>query len=125
YARADSSLGNALKDKGDVDGAIAAYREAVRLDKDYPKAHCNLGLVLLRKKGRFTEALTYLRRGHELGLKTPNWRYPSAQWVKQCERLVELDTKLPRVLKGEVQPADVGECLTLAQMCQLPCKSLY
>jgi serine/threonine-protein kinase len=29
------------------------------------------------------------------------------------------------VLKGEVQPADVGERLALAQLCQMPCKSLY
>jgi hypothetical protein len=29
------------------------------------------------------------------------------------------------VLKGEVQPDDVGERLALAGLCQLPCKSLY
>jgi serine/threonine-protein kinase len=44
--------------------------------------------------------------------------------VRQCERLVELDAKLPRVLKGEAQPADAAERLELAQMCQLPGKSL-
>ncbi len=30
------------------------------------------------------------------------------RWSNRCERLVELDAKLPKVLKGEVQPADVG-----------------
>ena len=37
---------------------------------------------------------------------------------------MELDAKLPRVLKGEAQPADAAERLDLAQMCQLPGKSL-
>src|SRR5262249_38053823 len=115
YAEAYYNLGNALRDKEDVDGAIAAYREALRLKKDYAYAHCNLGLVL-RDKGRFAEALTSLRRGNELGSKNPPWPHPSAEWVKQCERLVELDAKLPKVLKGEVRPADVGERLTLAQL---------
>src|SRR5262249_10728418 len=70
-------------------------------------------------KGQVTEALTCLRAGHVVGSKDPRWPYPSAQWVKECERLVELDAKLPRVLKGEVQPADVDERLALARMCQL------
>jgi serine/threonine-protein kinase len=107
-----------------VGGAIAEYREAIRVNKDYPQAHCNLGHAL-RDKGQFTEALGHLRRGHELGSKNPRWPYPSAEWIKECERLVQLDAQLPRVLKGEVRPADAGERLTLAWMCQLPCKSLY
>jgi serine/threonine-protein kinase len=32
---------------------------------------------------------------------------------------------LPKLLKGEIKPADVSERLGLAEMCQLPCKSLY
>src|SRR4051794_38595169 len=94
------NLGVALKAKGDADGAIAAYREAIRLNKGFALAHCGLG-VALRDKGQFAEALSYLRRGHELGAKDPRWPHPSAQWVKQCERLFELDAKLRRVLKGE------------------------
>jgi tetratricopeptide (TPR) repeat protein/serine/threonine protein kinase len=110
--------------KGDVDGAITEYREAIRLKKNYAEAHCNLGLILA-DKGEFTEGLTYLRRGHELGSKNPRWPYASAEWVRKCERRVELDSKLPRALKGEVQPVNVGGRLELAQLCQLPCKSLY
>jgi tetratricopeptide (TPR) repeat protein len=124
YPNAHYNLGNVQKSKGQLDEAIAAYREAIRLNKDYPEAHCNLGHAL-RNKGQFAEALTHLRLGHKLGSRNPRWPYPSAQWVKQCERLVELDAKLPRILKGEVQPADVGERLTLAQICQLERKSLY
>ncbi len=66
-----------------------------------------------------------LKRGHELGSRNPRWPHPSAQWVKQCERFVEFDAKLPRVLKGEIQPVDVAERLMLAEICQLPCKSFH
>jgi tetratricopeptide (TPR) repeat protein len=117
YAEAHYNLGRALQTKGQVDEAIAAYREAIHLKPDYAEAHCNLG-YLLRRQGRFVEALKALRHGHELGSQRPDWRYASAQWVKQCERLVALDDKLPDVLSGKVQPADTAERLALAQLCQ-------
>ncbi len=123
FADAHYNLGNALYAKGDADGAIAEFQEAVRLKKDDAEAHGNLGQALMNK-GQFAEALTYLRRGHELGSKNPRWPHLSAQRVKDCERLVELDTKLLPLLKGEVQPADAAERLALAQLCQLPCRSL-
>jgi tetratricopeptide (TPR) repeat protein len=120
---AHNNLGKALHEGGNLDGAIAECREAIRLKNDFALAHCTLGHAL-HDKGQFAEALTYLRSAHELGSKDPRWPYPSAQWVRECERLVELDAKLPQVLKGEVQPADVGERLAMAQLCQLPCKLL-
>jgi serine/threonine protein kinase len=43
------SLGDALRDKGDVEGAITAYKEAIRLDPDYTAVHTRLGNTLLRK----------------------------------------------------------------------------
>jgi serine/threonine protein kinase/Flp pilus assembly protein TadD len=115
------NLGYALKHKGQLDEAIAEYREAIRIKQDHAEAHCNLGDVL-EQQGLFADALVYLRRGHELGSKQPTWNYPSAQWVQECERLVELDGKLPAVLSGQKQPADNAERLALAQLCQLPCK---
>jgi tetratricopeptide (TPR) repeat protein len=124
YAEAHYNLGKALHEKGELDEAIAQYREAIRLKKEFSEAHCNLG-SLLEQKGEFTEALIYRRRGHELGSKNPRWRYPSAQWVRECERLVELDGKLPAILDGHKQPADVAERLELAQLCVMPCKKRY
>ena len=41
--------GNALDDKGDRDGAIAEYREALRVNPHYAKAHFNIGVELGRK----------------------------------------------------------------------------
>src|SRR5262249_15051275 len=79
-------------------------------------AHCNLGGAL-EQKGLFAEALIYRRRGHELGSKRPRWPYPSAQWVRNCERLMELDGKLPAILSGQKQAADTAERLPLALLC--------
>jgi len=109
-------LGKVLADGGRLDEAEEAYREAIRRRPDYPEAHCNLGQTL-RRKGLFAEALVKLRRGHELGTQTQGWRHPSDRWVRECERLVELDAKLAQVLKGDEKPADVAERLALADFC--------
>ncbi len=88
------------------DEAIAAAREAIRCKPDLPEAHCNLGHSL-RHKGQLREALEALRRGHELGMHDPNWQYPSAQWVRECEELLkasESDATRPDVTTPSVEP---------------------
>src|SRR5262249_49557816 len=67
----------------------------------------------------FRKALEALRRGHELGSKNPRWPFPSDRWVRQCERLVELDGQLPGVLAGKTTPASPGERRELAGLCSL------
>jgi tetratricopeptide (TPR) repeat protein len=119
HAKAHYNLGNALREKGDLPGAMTRYRQAIALNTDYAEAHCNLGLALWRHQGEFREALEELRRGHELGSKDPRWRYPSAQWVRQCERLVELDGQLAGFLEGKATPANPGERVELAELCSL------
>jgi tetratricopeptide (TPR) repeat protein len=118
YAPAHYNLGKALSAAGQRAAAIAEYREALRLKADYAEAHCNLGLALL-PQGHFREALEELRRGHELGSRGPRWRYPSAQWVRQAERLVELDEQLPAFRDGRKTPASAGERVELAGLCAL------
>ena len=115
YADAHYNLGNALRGAGDVRGGIAAYRAAIRLKADYADAHCNLGHAL-RGQGRYAESLAELRVGHELGSKRPDWRYPSAAWVAQAERLAALADRLPAVLDGTARPVDAAERLAFAQM---------
>jgi serine/threonine protein kinase/Tfp pilus assembly protein PilF len=111
------NLGNALGASGQLDGAIAQYQEAVRLNKDYAEPHCELGLILERK-GRFADALAELKRGHELGSRQPGWNFPSADWVRNAERLADLDARLPEFLEGKARPADVAERLALASLCR-------
>jgi tetratricopeptide (TPR) repeat protein len=117
-APAHVNLGNALKDKGKVDEAVGHYEQALRIDPKCAEAHCNLGHAL-RDQGDFEGALACLKRGHELGAKRPDWRYPSAEWVRDVERLIALDGKLPAILRGEARPADPAEQLGLARLCAL------
>jgi hypothetical protein len=65
-----------------------------------------------------------LRLGHELGSRDPRWPHPSAQLLRDAERLADLDARLPKLLEGKEQPADFAECLALAEMCRLY-KHLY
>jgi tetratricopeptide (TPR) repeat protein len=112
------NLGNALRDKGKLDDAIAAFRQAIQIKNDFAEAHCNLGHVL-RRQGEFREALKEVRRGHELGSKNPAWPYRSAEWVRECERLVELDGKLSGILDGKTTLASPVERIELARLCSL------
>jgi tetratricopeptide (TPR) repeat protein len=110
------NLGTVLEAQGRPGDAEAAYREALRLCPEFPDAHCNLGSILLRS-GRYAEALEERRRGHELGMRRAEWRYPSGQWVREAERMVALDARLPAVLKGDDHPADAAERVTFAELC--------
>jgi serine/threonine protein kinase/tetratricopeptide (TPR) repeat protein len=116
--QAHHNLGNAWKDKGQLDKAMAEWREAIDARPDYAEAHCNLGHAL-RLQGEFRQALEELRLGHKFGSRNPRWRYPSARWLEQCERLVELDRLLPGFLEGKTTPASPDERIELAGLCSL------
>jgi tetratricopeptide (TPR) repeat protein/tRNA A-37 threonylcarbamoyl transferase component Bud32 len=116
HHEAHYNLGNVLKDQGHLDQAIAEYRAAIGIKPNYAEAHCNLGLVFLQM-GKFGEALESLEKGHALGSKQPGWRHPSEAWVRNARRLVDLEAKLPAILKGEVTPKDSAERLLLADLC--------
>ena len=73
-APAYNNLGNALKGKGQLEPAIAAYQEAIAAKPDYCDAHGNLGLAL-RESGRFEEAAESLRRALAI---SPNGRFYEA-----------------------------------------------
>jgi tetratricopeptide (TPR) repeat protein/serine/threonine protein kinase len=113
-----TNLGAALHIKGRLDEAIAAYREALRLQEDYAAAHYTLSSAL-RQQGRFQEALKEMRRAHELGSRNPRWPYPSANGVRESERLVELDARLAKIREGKAAPASPAERIELAQLCSL------
>jgi tetratricopeptide (TPR) repeat protein/serine/threonine protein kinase len=113
---AHNNLAEVLRAKDLLQEAVAEYREVVRINNDDAPAHCNLGHAL-RRLGEFREALRELRRGHELGSRDPGWRYPSAKWVQECQRLVELDQKLPAFITGETMPTGPDERIELARLC--------
>jgi tetratricopeptide (TPR) repeat protein len=122
YTSAHYNLGNVLVAKSRFDEGIVAYRKAIKLNPDLAEAHCNLGIAL-RQLGQFAQALAALKRGHKLGSRRPDWPYPSAQWLRECKRLCELDGRLPAILKREAHPIDAAEQNEYAQLCY--CKKLY
>jgi tetratricopeptide (TPR) repeat protein len=116
FALAHNGLGNVLSVKGRVDEAIACWRRALEFDGQLAEAHCNLGLAF-RDQGDFGAALASLRTGHELGFRRKNWPYPSEEWVKRCERDLQLDGLLAATLQGKARPAGAAECVELADFC--------
>jgi tetratricopeptide (TPR) repeat protein len=118
YPEAHCNLGIALYRKGLLDEAIAAYSQAIRLRPNYAQAHCGLGCAL-RDQGRFADALASLRRGHSLGSRLTGWSDPSAEWLRHCERLVELERKLPAIREGKAKPANAAELLDSAWLCSV------
>jgi serine/threonine-protein kinase len=109
--------GNALRDKGQLDEAVGAYRDAIRVTPHHAGAHCDLGGALARK-GDYAGALEMYRKGHELSSRMWRgfWQHPSAQWVARAERELALAPRLAALLRGEDQPADNAERLVFAQM---------
>jgi tetratricopeptide (TPR) repeat protein/tRNA A-37 threonylcarbamoyl transferase component Bud32 len=115
-AQAHYGLGRTLFLQRKSDEAESPYRQAIALRPHYAEAHCNLGNIL-RGKGQFKESLAAYRRGHELGSKSSGWTFPSIDWVRQAERLVELEGKLPAVLEGSAKPASAAEQVEFARLC--------
>jgi serine/threonine-protein kinase len=112
------NLGIVLFIQGDLDGSVSAYRKVLTFQPKHATAHCNLGHTL-RTQGKFREALAELQRGHELGTAQPGWKYPSAQWVRECEQLIRLDEKRQAILDGLAPPPDtMGGQFELANLCR-------
>jgi serine/threonine protein kinase/tetratricopeptide (TPR) repeat protein len=116
YALALNNLSNVLNDSGDVDGALAAGHKAVSLMPGNAELLFNLGMHL-RDNGRFAEALTYLRRGHDAAAKQKTRSYPSARWITECERYIELEPRLADVLGGKRAPVGAAESAEYAKLC--------
>jgi serine/threonine-protein kinase len=118
FAQAHNNLGLALEGKGEADEAIACYRKAIAIDPKLPQPHANLGLAL-RARGQLNEAREAFVRALERYPTNHPFRATAAQQVQACERLVKLEERLPRILRGEDKTGSAGEGLELAHLCQL------
>ncbi|MDA9057869.1 tetratricopeptide repeat protein [Candidatus Thioglobus sp.] len=57
YADAHNNMGNALKDKGDLEAAIQSYKQALKIKPDYAQAYSNMGIAL-KGKGDLNAAIS-------------------------------------------------------------------
>ncbi len=120
-ARAHDALGTVLRAIGRDDEAIVSFREAVRLDPRFARAHSNLGSALL-DRGDFDGVIGMVRTGRD-GPIGADRRSPSAALLREAERMVALDARLPALLRGADRPADVDEYAGFARLCSA--KQLY
>jgi serine/threonine protein kinase/tetratricopeptide (TPR) repeat protein len=110
-------LGHALQEQGKPEQAAELFRRATQLKPDSPWAHFLLGGALVRLD-RLPEGLAEFRRAVQL---QPRFDAPTPQGadgLRPIKRLVELDDRLPAVLRGEVQPRDAAERAEFALACR-------
>jgi tetratricopeptide (TPR) repeat protein len=116
YVRAHYNLGLVLQARGDLDGTIACYEKALALDPKLAQAHGALGQALLLQ-GRFREARDSTRRCLQLLPQRHPLRSSVSQQLRQCERLLVLEARLPALLQGKAQVASPAERFEFATLC--------
>jgi serine/threonine-protein kinase len=121
---AHSNLGNALNGRRRFREAEAAYREAIRLQPEDPRWHIGLSNAL-SGQGRFREARAAYAEALRLAPPGSLIRRITEGEARRCERRIELEGKLPAVLRGDAEPADAAERLALADLCHHPAKRLH
>ena len=85
-ARIHNEVGNVLHNSfGQMDGALAAYQEAARLDPTVPAVHHNIGLMLMRL-GRFGQAIEPFTEALRLDPAYRNARYHLSHAYTQLGR---------------------------------------
>jgi tetratricopeptide (TPR) repeat protein len=88
-ARIHNEVGNVLHNSfAQMDGALAAYQEAARLDSSVPAVHHNIGLMLMRL-GRFGQAIEPFSEALRLEPDYRNARYHLSHAYTQLGRYDE------------------------------------
>jgi spermidine synthase len=101
-------LGIALAEKGQFDGAIVQFREALRLDPDSAKTHWHLGAALASQNAR-EEAIGYLRRSVQLDSGNGHAHYDlggSLLAARQLDGAVEEFRAAIRLMPDSVEAHD-------------------
>jgi tetratricopeptide (TPR) repeat protein/serine/threonine protein kinase len=110
--------GMVLQAQGQLPEAATAYRQALALAPNDAEGHRTLGQVLL-EQGQFAEARASASRALKLLPMGHRARPAAALLLQTSERHLELEKKLPALLAGKASPANHGERLEYALICQL------
>jgi serine/threonine-protein kinase len=116
YLHAHYNLGLAMETKGEFDAAIVCYRKVIELDPKSAKALGALGHALLAK-GKYAEARDASARALELLPEKHYLRARTSQQFQECERLLRLEERLPRLLRGKDKVNSPQEGLEIARIC--------
>jgi tetratricopeptide (TPR) repeat protein len=100
-----------------VKGAIVSYNRALALDPKHAKTYGALGQALLAQ-GAFQQARAATQQALDLLPADHPLRPLVTRQLQQCQRLLEMNKRLPALLQGKDQPKDTAEQLGLAEMCQ-------
>jgi tetratricopeptide (TPR) repeat protein/tRNA A-37 threonylcarbamoyl transferase component Bud32 len=111
-----NNLGLALEKTGDRDAAVASFRKAIELDPKYLPAQQNLGNALFAA-GQFGEARDVYRKWLELAPRGHSARAAIELRVRDGERLVALQPRLPDLLAARTAPASADEAKALSHYC--------
>lgn len=112
-AKAYLDWGNARYTAGDLEGAAACYRGALRLDPDLGPAHYNLGCALTLLRGA-AQALPHLERAARL---EPHWSDAHGKYgfaLAQVGRMSEAAAELREACRLDPDRADYRNNLGLA-----------
>jgi tetratricopeptide (TPR) repeat protein len=103
YADAHVGLGDARAAKGDTDGAIKAYQQALVYNAMNPRVHLSLGKIYFGEKGLYYEAVNAYKKAIELDAASVEARmglgevYEDKGLYKEAadeyRRVIELDAK--------------------------------
>ncbi len=88
HAQAHGNLGNALRARGDLEGAVACFREAIRLRPNLAEAFNNIGNIL-HQQGRLQEAELHLRRALRLKPDSAEIAFNLGMLLAKLERTEE------------------------------------
>jgi tetratricopeptide (TPR) repeat protein len=144
FSRAFSNLALMLREQKDLPGALAAFQKASDLNPKSPEALLNVGTILadqrknaeatacyqkaidlnpkfalghnnlanaLKRQGQFGQAIEHYQKAKQLG-------YNVGDAVGRCQRLLELDKRLPLIREGKTPPRDGAERILLAELCK-------
>jgi tetratricopeptide (TPR) repeat protein len=117
HVKAQNNLGQALEGRNEIEGAMAAYRRAIEIDRDSPKPSelplLNLGKLLLQRD-EMSEALSLLQRAAAINPASAPVRFQLGKAYIRLGRTAEAEKELVRACT--LDPRDRGAHYQLGRL---------